>query len=136
MRKLILGLTVSITAIVALVAATGVMAGNPHQVQACTVTESGNTLTVSCKEAGLGDETQVTILITAEALCINPGGKHPKAVNKESISDESQQPVQNGKVDFTQVVTATFTPDCTPPMTVDFTNVTVTDLTNNIQLYP
>jgi hypothetical protein len=112
------------------------LAGNPHPVGDCTVTESGNTLTVSCKEAGLGDEAQVHIVITADALCINNGGQHPKAVNKTSVSSVSDEPVQNGKVEFTKVLTATFKPDCSPPMTVDFTNISVTDTTNNIQLYP
>jgi hypothetical protein len=110
------------------------LGGNPHQVQACTTTQSGNTLTVSCKEAGLGDEDQIQVQISADALCINPGGNHPKAVNKESISQTFDEPVQNGKADFSETLTATFTPDCSPPMTVSFENVSVIDLTNNITL--
>jgi hypothetical protein len=134
MRRLLLSLA-------ALIGAAGLvlpaaLAGNPHQVQACTVTTSGNTLTVSCKEAGLGDELTVDIRITADALCINPGGQHPKAVNKASINTVFPETVQNGKLEFTETLTATFQPDCTPPMTVEFRNVTVTDLTNGIQLYP
>jgi hypothetical protein len=31
-------------------------------------------------------------------------------------------------------VTASFQPDCTPPMTVVFTDITVTDTTNGISL--
>ena len=41
-------------------------------------------------------------------------------------------PVQNGKADFTLTATATFQPDCSPPMTVQFTDVTVTDTTNGL----
>ena len=41
-------------------------------------------------------------------------------------------PVQNGKADFSLTVTATFQPNCTPPMTVVFSNVTVTDTTSGI----
>ncbi len=41
-------------------------------------------------------------------------------------------PVQNGKADWTLSVTATFQPDCSPPMTVVFTDVTVTDTTNGL----
>jgi hypothetical protein len=54
----------------------------------CSVTTSGNTLTVDGKEAGLGDEDQIHIVVSATAECINPGEKHPKAANKESVSAE------------------------------------------------
>jgi hypothetical protein len=38
--------------------------------------------------------------------------------------------VQNGKAEFS--LTATFQPACSPPMTVEFRDVTVTDTTNGI----
>jgi hypothetical protein len=113
-------------------------AGSPHFVDS-TVTASrlDNTLTVSGKEAGLGDEAQVHIVVTATALCINPGSHHPKAANKESVSAAGDFPVQNGKANFSLSVTATFQPDCTPPMSVVFTDVTVSDTTNGIsQSFP
>ena len=71
-------------------------------------------------------------MVTATAQCINPGQNHPKAANKESVSAEGDFPVQNGKANFSLTVTATFQPDCSPPMTVIFTNVTVTDTTSGI----
>jgi hypothetical protein len=109
------------------------LAGSPHFIQsAFSVTRTDNTLTVSGKEAGLGDEAQVHIVVSATAECINPGDKHPRAANKESVSAEGDFPVQNGKADFSLTLTATFQPDCSPPMTVRFTNVTVTDTTNGI----
>ena len=43
-------------------------AGSPHFVGDITVTRSGSTLTVSGKEAGLGNEDQVHIVVTATAL--------------------------------------------------------------------
>lgn len=107
-------------------------AGSPHFVNDITVTRDGNTLTASGKEAGLGNETQVHIVLSADAACINPGSKHPKAANKESFSAEGDFPVQNGKAEFTLSLTATFQPDCTPPMTVVFTNVTLTDAEHNV----
>jgi hypothetical protein len=108
-------------------------AGSPHFVNnAFTVERSDNTLTVSGKEAGLGDEEQIHVVLTATALCINGGGNHPKAVNKESLTAEGDFPVQNGKADFTLSVTASFDPPCSPPMTVEFTDITVTDTTNNL----
>jgi len=87
---------------------------------------------VSGKEAGLGDESQVHIVVSATALCINPGGNHPKAVNKQSVSSEGDFSVQNGKANFSLTLTATFQPECSPPMTVQYTDVSVTDTTNGI----
>jgi hypothetical protein len=108
-------------------------AGSPHFVDSTvTATRTGDSLTVSGKEAGLGDEAQVHIVVNATALCINGGGNHPKAVNKESVSAEGQFPVQNGKANFSLTLTAVFQPPCSPPMTVAFTDVTVTDTTNGI----
>jgi hypothetical protein len=116
-----------------LVVAPSAMAGSPHFVSnTVTAERSGNTLTVSGKEAGLGDEAQVHIVVNATALCINGGGKHPKAVNKASVSAAGDFPVQNGKANFSLSITPTFQPACTPPMTVAFTDVTVTDTTNGI----
>lgn len=108
-------------------------AGSPHFVSnTVQISRSGNTLTVSGKEAGLGNEEQVHIVLSATAECVNRGLHHPKAANKESVSSAGDFPVQNGKADFTLSVTATFEPNCSPPMTVRFTNVTLTDTTNGI----
>jgi hypothetical protein len=115
-------------------------AGSPHQVGTCTVTQSGNTLTITgCKEAGLGGEAQINVTIKADALCINSGGNHPKAVNKTSATSTIAVPVQNGKAEFgtpdrPATLTATFQPDCSPPMTVQFTNISIVDTTNSITL--
>lgn len=107
-------------------------AGSPHFVGDPTLTRSGNTLTVSGKEAGLGNEDRVHIVLSATAECINRGLHHPKAANKTSVSSDGYFPVQNGKANFTLTVTATFQPNCSPPMEVRFTKVTVTDETNGI----
>jgi hypothetical protein len=109
-----------------------VLAGSPHFVGAVSVTRDGNSLIVSGKEAGLGNEDQIHIVVNATAQCINPGDHHPKAGNKQSVSAAGDFPVQNGKANFSLTLTATFQPDCTPPMTVVFTDVSVTDTTNGI----
>jgi hypothetical protein len=106
-------------------------AGSPHFVFV-NLLISDNTLTVTGKEAGLGNEDQINVVITADAACINPGANHPKAANKESVSAAGLFPVQNGKANFLLVATATFSPECSPPMTVSFTNITVCDITNGI----
>ncbi len=119
----------------ALVVVPVALAGSPHFINnATSATISGNTLTVTGKEAGLGDEAQVHIVLTATAECVNGGGNHPKAANKTSVTAAGDFPVQNGKADFTLTATATFQPECAPPMTVRFSDVTVTDTTNNITL--
>lgn len=122
---------VVVAALVGAVAAVSAVAfaGSPHFVTA-DASRSGNTLTVNFKEAGLGNEPQVHIVLSATALCINNGGKHPKAVNKTSVSAANDFPVQNGKAEGTLSVTATFQPDCSPPMTVAFTDVSLTDETS------
>jgi len=109
------------------------MAGSPHFIDsAFTINRDGNTLTVTGKEAGLGDEAQIHVVLEATGLCINGGGKHPKAVNKSSFTAQGDFPVQNGKADFSLSVEAVFSPNCSPPMTVAFTDVKVTDTTNNL----
>jgi hypothetical protein len=131
MRRLLLFVVVALSA--AAVAVPAAWAGSPHFVSnTVTATRTDDSLIVSGKEAGLGDEAQVHIVVTATAECINGGGKHPRAVNKASVSAEGDFPVQNGKAEFSLTLTATFQPECSPPMTVRFTNVTVTDETNGI----
>jgi hypothetical protein len=122
---------VVVAALVGAVAAVSAVAyaGSPHFVTA-DATRTDDTLTVTFKEAGLGNEPQVHVVLSATALCINNGGKHPKAVNKASVSAAGDFPVQNGKAEGTLSVTATFQPECSPPMTVAFTNVTLTDETS------
>jgi hypothetical protein len=123
----------ALTAAVAGIGATTASAGSPHFVDDQTqATISGNTLTVNGKEAGLGDEAQIHVVLTAEAQCVNPGDNHPKAANKESFTAAGDFPVQNGKADFSLSVTAVFSPSCSPPMTVQFTSVVVTDTTNGL----
>jgi hypothetical protein len=124
MKGRILFLAVALVA--ALTVAGVALAGNAHFVGTPTLTVSGNTLTVTGKVAGLGNVPQIHVEITATAECINPGSNKPKAANKESIGAGGDFPVQNGKANFSVSATATFQPDCTPPMTLVFSDVTVT----------
>jgi hypothetical protein len=81
------------------------VAGNAHRCRHALFTTSGNALTVSCKEAeaGLGDEAQVEITTSADALCINNGRNHPKAMNKTDISQAFNEPGQNGKAELSRL---------------------------------
>src|SRR5262245_11270272 len=131
MRRLML-VAVLALAMMAVVT-TPAWAGSPHFVSnTVTATRSGDSLTVSGKEAGLGDEAQVHIVVSDTPQCINEGSHHPQAGNKESVSAEGDFPVQNGKAEFSLTLTAVFQPDCSPPMTVAFTDVSVTDTTSGI----
>lgn len=121
----------TVLVVLALVIASVATAGNPHFID-LTVTREGNTLVVSGKETGLGNETQVHIVVTATAACINPGTQRPRAANKTDVSAEGTFPVQNGKAEFSLTLTPSFQPDCTPPMTVVFTDVRVCDASHNI----
>jgi hypothetical protein len=109
-------------------------AGSPHFVGTPTATISGDTVTVSGKEAGLGNETQIHVVVTADAACINPGDQHPEAANKESFSAAGDFPIQNGKANFSLTVTAVFQPKCSPPMTVVWSNIVVTDAANGLSV--
>ena len=71
-------------------------------------------------------------VLSGTAECINGGGKHPKAANKTSFSVSSIEPVQNGQANYTLIAKAKFSPSCSPPMTVKFTSLTLTDQTNNL----
>jgi hypothetical protein len=117
----------------AIVVVPNALAGSPHFVDSTvSATRSGDSLIVSGKEAGLGDEAQVHIVVSATALCINGGGNHPKAANKTSVNAAGDFPVQNGKANFSLTLTAVFQPRCSPPMTVVFTDVVVRDTTNGV----
>jgi hypothetical protein len=115
------------------------VAGNAHFVGDATIVRNADSsLTVSGKIAGLGNETQVHVEVTALAECINPGSKKPQAANKESFSAEGDFPVQNGKADYSlTLVATTIAPNCSPPMTIRWSDVSIVDSEHNIsQFYP
>src|SRR6266567_4730690 len=116
---------------VALAALAG--AGSPHFVGSPTFSVSGNTATVSAKEAGLGGES-IDVTLSGTAQCFNNGGKHPKAVNKTGFSSTETVPVHNGQATYSIDATATFSPECSPPMEVVFTSLVLTDTTNNLSV--
>jgi hypothetical protein len=101
---------------------------NAHFVGTPTLTKNADgSLTVSGKVAGLGDVNEIHVAVSADVACINPGSKHPQAANKEAISGGANVPVQNGKANFSVKTNAPdIAPSCTPPMTLQYSNVTVT----------
>jgi len=109
-----------------LLSSTVALAGNAHFVGTPKVTQSGDSLLVSGKVAGLGNETQINVEVSAQAACVNRGQNFPQAANKRTFSAEGDFPVQNGKANFSLTLTATFQPKCSPPMTVVWGPVTIT----------
>ncbi|MDF3144263.1 MULTISPECIES: hypothetical protein [unclassified Streptomyces] len=133
MRRILVLIPMAIIGIIALLAPSA-SAVSPHFVKGPTATRSGDSLTVSGKEAGLGNSLTVTIEVSATAACINPGGKDPKAANKQNLAEDGQFQVRNGSANFSVTLTASFQPSCSPPMTVQFSNVVVTDVDNGLSV--
>jgi hypothetical protein len=96
------------TALAAIVLAAGpALAASPHFISEGTasLTSTGAYNVANFKEAGLGTTVpteSITLSATATATyaCINGGGKHPSATNKETvtapISNTGSFPVRNG----------------------------------------
>jgi hypothetical protein len=123
-RNIVLALVVGA---IAALATSALAVSNAHFVGTPTATRNDDTLTIAGKVAGLGDVEEITVTISGDALCINPGTKHPKAANKADVTGGANIPVQNGKADFSVTTDpVVFQPDCSPPMTVVFTNIVVT----------
>jgi hypothetical protein len=114
---------------------TAAWAGSPHFIASATsVTISGDTLTATFKEAGLGDEPQVHVVLSATAQCVNPGGNNPKAGNKQTFTAAGDFPVQRGQASGSLTVVAAFQPSCSPPMSVVWSDVILTDTTSGISV--
>jgi hypothetical protein len=67
------------------------LAQSPHFVRAdATIDRQTGDLIVSWKEAGLGANTLIEYTLSGSAsvgyACINKGGKHPQASNKETVN--------------------------------------------------
>jgi len=130
-----LALTAALTLVLLAAVAAPALAGSPHFVDdKVTLSQDGATLTVAFKEAGLGGEDQVHVVLTATAECVNPGGNKPQAANKQTLTAEGSFPVQNGSASGSLSLTASFQPPCSPPMTVAFSDIVLTDVTNGISL--
>lgn len=134
MRRLLLLLVPLAASLGLILAASPAQAGLPgaHFVGTPQLAVAGSTLSVSAEEAGLGNVAQIHVVLTATAECINGGGNHPHAVNKTSVTVSADEPVQNGHSDYTISGTAVFQPSCSPPMTVQFTDITLTDTTTGL----
>src|SRR5260370_1930133 len=76
-------------------AASPAFAGSPHFVGDPAYTTSGSTVTVSAKEAGLGGEAQIHVVLTGTAECVNGGGKSPSPPDNASFTTAAHSPASH-----------------------------------------
>jgi len=140
---------VALTAALAVAAGTASATSGAHffsKKSQSSVNDAG-ALVVNWDEAGVGQE-QVNYILAADAsatyACINGGGNHPKAANKETFSGPLSSPEtgflpENGRVKGTLSVgplpSGSFS--CPTGQTlvlacVAYTNITLTDTTNAV----
>jgi hypothetical protein len=127
-----------VTGLFLLVFAVRLAAGNAHFVGVPNLTVVDDTAFVSGKVAGLGNVPQIHVVLSGDAACVNPGSNKPQAANKSTFTAEGDFPIQNGRASFQLSVDAVFQPSCTPPMSVAWSNlsVTVTALDGTFLVYP
>jgi hypothetical protein len=103
MRRVLIVLAAAFA--LAALAAPAALADSPHFIKASASLDQSGNLVCTFKEAGLGT-TASTEAVTCSAdasatyACINGGGNHPKATNKETVngpvSGGGSFPVRNG----------------------------------------
>ena len=136
-----------LTAILVFVMITSAMAANPHFINTSAKVDNQNNLVVSWKEAGLGDNLSIDYEATADSratyVCINGGGKHPQAANKQDVAGPVSatgtfNSGKNGQITASLTVAPPDSPLSCPNgqrlalACVEYSNVAITDLTNGI----
>jgi len=132
--------------------ASAALADSPHFISASASVGSGGNLVATFKEAGLGTTAkteQITLSADASATyaCINGGGNHPKAANKETVSgpvsNSGAFPVRNGQTTGSISVAPPGPDGFTCPsgqklvlVFVSYTNVTLTGLAGDTASIP
>jgi hypothetical protein len=98
-------------------AASTAWAQNAHFIHTATVAGvfSDGSISVSFKEAGVGDNQNINYLFSgsfvADYGCVNKGGNHPQASNKETVAGPINVPATfNSGKNGTISQTITFTP--------------------------
>jgi hypothetical protein len=140
---------VALVAAICLVFAVGTASASTsgaHFMSATSSVNSSGALVVSWDEAGLGNG-DINYTLTADAsatyACLNGGGNHPKAANKETVQGQTSSggsfKSKNGRVqgsltsgplsagDFTCPSGQTMVLAC-----VSYTNIVLTDTNNNV----
>jgi hypothetical protein len=141
-----LRLSLLAAAITSLAFAAPAVAAAPKFHAATSAVNNDGALVVSFDERGLGNEN-VDYTLTADATalyaCINGGGKHPQAANKEAfegqVSDGASFEPKNGRVVADLEAGPLLAPEFTCPSgqrrvlaAVTYTNIVLTDTSNNV----
>lgn len=128
------------------VGSSAALAGAPKFHSATSSVNDDGALVVSFDERGLGNEN-VDYTLTADATalyaCINGGGKHPQAANKEAfegqVSGGASFEPKNGRVVEDITAGPLLAPSFTCPSgqtrvlaAVTYTNIVLTDTTNGV----
>jgi hypothetical protein len=151
MRRLVgrIGIAAGTTLLLMAIAIPAAFADSPHFISAsASGPNSAGQLTVSFMESGLGNNQLITYVASADATatyaCINGGGNHPKATNKETVSGpvSAEGTFSSGK---NGTISRSLTLDppsagsfsCPSGQTlvlafVSYTNVAITDTTNSV----
>jgi hypothetical protein len=149
MRRFTFGLLFLVFLVGLLLVPTFAFASSPHFISAdATFQDNGPNLIVSFKEAGLGDNQLIDYTASADATavyaCINGGGNHPQASNKETVSGPvSASGVfssgKNGTVSASLTLSPPSPGDFSCPSgqnlvlaSVEYVNVTIADTTNGV----
>ena len=144
-KALVLAAAIAATILVAAAATASAKTSGAHFTSTSTSVNSSGSLVATFSEAGLGNEN-VHYTLTANAsatyACINGGGKHPKAANKQSttspVSGGTDVEAKNGHASgsitagppastLTCPTGQTFVLAC-----VSYTNIVLTDTTNDV----
>jgi hypothetical protein len=135
----------------ALACAAGIgWADSPHFIKATGELNEDGSLTVSWKEAGLGDNELISYIASADATatyhCVNNGGQCPNAANKTTVSgpvsaEGTFASGRNGQITQSLTIAAPAPNpgdfECPAGQTlrlseIGYTNIQVTDVTNSV----
>jgi hypothetical protein len=146
-KRLLLALFAPLVLVVAMAAPAHAV--SPHFISASGTLNANGTLTVNFKEAGLGTNQNINYTLSADAtatyVCVNNGGANPSAQNKTTVAGPvSASGMFNSGKNGNVVASLTVNPPpsdiaCPKGQTlqlasVSYTNVTLTDTTNNISV--
>jgi hypothetical protein len=119
-----------------------------HFMSASASINDDGALVVNWDEAGLGNEN-ISYTLTADATatyaCINNGGKHPRAANKETVEAQVSAggsfQAKNGRVMASLTAGPLLDPDFQCPegqdrilAKVTYSNIVLTDTTNGVSI--
>jgi hypothetical protein len=143
--RLIVAATAALVVMLAMAAVA--LAQSPHFIRANATLNNNGTLTVSWKEAGLGDNQNISYVASADAtatyVCVNRGGANPSAQNKTTVAgpvsaEGTFSSGKNGQITASLTLSPPPSDISCPPgqslelAQVSYTNVSITDTTNGI----